>query len=41
MSAVALAVAFALSTPVASGADPETATITGEYDGDGPLMVPA
>ncbi len=35
MSAVALAVAFALSTPVAMKADPETAKITGEYDGDG------
>lgn len=35
MSAVALAVALALSTPAAAKADPETAKITGEYDGDG------
>ncbi|HVK09017.1 MAG TPA: hypothetical protein VM597_09600 [Gemmataceae bacterium] len=35
MPAVTLAVALALSTPAARTADPETARITGEYDGDG------
>ena len=35
MSAAALAVAFALSAPVAVRADPETAKIAGEYDGEG------